>query len=155
MQDSGYWAGTADNCVLLIFFPLFHSTRVNSLLCWWTELAKAHGLEGKNLDLIKYPPSIASSVFSNEEITSQPYGRHPVMLLPAVPVIASSIKEFLCKDPHCPFTFGVRLRAATLQPPPCRCNQAGLLFVMWDTDNNTSVAAENSGTDSKSCWEGG
>lgn len=83
------------------FFPLFHSTRVNSLLCWCTELAKAHGLEGKNLDLIKYPPSIASSIFSNEEITSQPYGRHPVMLLPAVPVIASSIKEFLCKDPHC------------------------------------------------------
>lgn len=87
--------------VLLIFFPLFHSTRVNSLLCWCTELAKAHGLEGKSLDLIKYPPSITSSVFSNEEITTRPYGRHPVMLLPAVPVIASSIKEFLCKDPHC------------------------------------------------------
>lgn len=56
--------------------------------------------EGEELGLDKIPPSIASSVFNDEEIRAQPCRRHPV-LLPTVPVTATNVKEFGCKDPSC------------------------------------------------------
>lgn len=70
--------------------------------------------EGEELGLDKIPPSIASSVFSDEEIRAQPCWRHTV-LLPTVPVTATSIKEFGCKDPCC--LRDLPLECIYMQPP--------------------------------------
>lgn len=106
--------------------------------------------EGEELGLDKIPPSISSTLFNDEEIRAWPCRRHPV-LLHTVSVTATSIKEFGCKDPCC-----LRyLPLECVQQPPCRCNPTDLLFARWDTDKNTSAAAENSATASKSCWEDG
>jgi len=111
--------------------------------------------EGEELGADKILPSIANSIFNAEEIRSHTCRRHPV-LLPTVPVTATSIKAFGCKDPCC--LRHLRLECIYVQPPskdhPADVTPLAL-FGRWDTHNNTFVAAENSETASKSCWEGG